>query len=94
MPVTIMVLPAPVSPVTTVSPGCGSTTASLMPPPTWALSYVSGFDTVEQLLAAERSISPILPDITPGAGLQGLSFPGSDDYFRTLGDQKPPEITL
>ncbi len=51
-------------------------------------------DTVEQLLAAERSISPILPDITPGAGLQGLSFPGSDDYFRTLGDQKPPEITL
>ena len=64
-------------------------------PPTWAqLSYVSGFDTVEQLLAAERSISPILPDITPGAGLQGLSFPGSDDYFRTLGDQKPPEITL
>src|SRR4051794_32432446 len=31
-PVTIMVLPAPVSPVTTVSPGCGATTASLMTP--------------------------------------------------------------
>ena len=29
-----------------------------------------------------------------GAGLAGLGFPGSDEYFRTLGDQQPPEITL
>ncbi|GAB85875.1 NUDIX domain-containing protein [Gordonia rubripertincta] len=64
-------------------------------PPTWAqLHYVSGFPSVEELLAAERSIECILPNTTPGAGLAGLGFPGSDEYFRTLGDQTPPEITL
>ncbi|MBD0859837.1 NUDIX domain-containing protein [Gordonia sp. zg691] len=64
-------------------------------PPTWSqLNYVSGFATIDELLAAERAIEPVLPDVTPGAGLAGLGFPGSDEYFRTLGDQTPPEITL
>ncbi|WP_439029447.1 NUDIX hydrolase [Gordonia terrae] len=64
-------------------------------PPTWSqLHYVAGFATVDELLADERVIEPILPNVTPGAGLAGLGFPNSDEYFRTLGDQKPPEITL
>nr|WP_064570657.1 NUDIX domain-containing protein [Gordonia sp. LAM0048] len=64
-------------------------------PPTWSqLNYVSGFSTIDELLGADRVIEPILPDVTPGAGLAGLGFPGSDEYFRTLGDQQPPEITL
>lgn len=64
-------------------------------PPTWSqLNYVSQFSTIDELLDAERVIEPILPNVTPGAGLAGLGFPGSDEYFRTLGDQQPPEITL
>lgn len=64
-------------------------------PPTWSqLNYVSGFSTIEELLDADRVIEPILPNVTPGAGLAGLGFPNSDEYFRTLGDQEPPEITL
>ncbi|MET9199888.1 NUDIX hydrolase [Gordonia sp. NPDC003585] len=64
-------------------------------PPTWAqLTHIAEFTTVEELLAAEPAIEPIQPDVKPGAGLAGLSFPGSDRYFAALGDQKVPDIKL
>ncbi|MDL9944067.1 NUDIX domain-containing protein [Gordonia sp. ABSL11-1] len=64
-------------------------------PPTWAqLTAIAEYDSVADLLAATHEIEPIQPSITPGAGLSGLSFAGSDRYFATLGEQKAPDITL
>lgn len=64
-------------------------------PPTWAqLTEVARFATVDELLAAQRTIEAIEPSVSAGKGLAGLAFQRSDDYFAGLGEQLPPEITL
>ncbi len=64
-------------------------------PPTWSqLTEVARFDTVDELLAAERTIEAIEPEVSAGHGLSGLSFSGSDAYMATLADQPIPDITL
>lgn len=62
-------------------------------PPTWAqLTYLAGFATVDDVLAATPAIEPIEPDHTPGVGIAGLSFPGSDRYLAVLAKLGAPDI--
>ncbi|MFW0792614.1 NUDIX hydrolase [Gordonia sp. CPCC 205515] len=62
-------------------------------PPTWSvLTYLAGFDSVADVLAAEVSITPIEPDHTPGLGIAGLSFPGSDRFLAVLDKLGAPDI--
>lgn len=56
-------------------------------PPTWTqLRDIARFDTVAQLLAAERTITPIEPVVSDGRGILGLGFRDSQDYFAALSD--------
>lgn len=62
-------------------------------PPTWAqLTHLAGFGTVAEALAAPVAIAPIEPDHTPGLGLAGLSFPGSDRYLAVMDTLGAPDI--
>ena len=64
-------------------------------PPTWAqLTEVARYSTVADLLAAEREIEAIEPDVSAGEGLAGLTITHSDDYFASLGTHTPPDLTL
>ncbi|GAB91103.1 NUDIX hydrolase [Gordonia rhizosphera] len=63
-------------------------------PPTWAqLHYLAGFDTVADVLAAEPVIEPIEPSVTPGAGMAGLKFAGSERYFAVAADREVPGLS-
>ncbi|AZG48793.1 NUDIX hydrolase [Gordonia insulae] len=63
-------------------------------PPTWAqLTHLADFASVADLLAAERTVEPIEPSVTPGAGLAGLKFAGSDRYFAVAGDREVPGLS-
>lgn len=56
-------------------------------PPTWTqLRDIARFDSVADLVAAPRTITPIEPVVSDGAGILGLGFADSDDYFAALGD--------
>ncbi|GEE03646.1 NUDIX hydrolase [Gordonia spumicola] len=56
-------------------------------PPTWTqLKYIAGFDTVADLIAAPRTITPIQPSVSDGEGILGLGFADSDSYLAALGD--------
>lgn len=56
-------------------------------PPTWSqLREIARFETVAQLAAAPRSITTIEPTVSDGAGILGLGFDSSDDYFAALAD--------
>ncbi|MEE3852701.1 NUDIX hydrolase [Gordonia sp. LSe1-13] len=63
-------------------------------PPTWAqLNHLADFDTVAAALAAERHVEAIEPSVTPGAGLAGLKFDGSDRYFSVIADREVPGLS-
>ncbi|MGC5256633.1 NUDIX hydrolase [Gordonia sp. DT218] len=63
-------------------------------PPTWAqLNHLAEFSSVAELLAADRVIEPIEPSVTPGAGLAGLKFAGSDRYFAVAADREVPGLS-
>lgn len=56
-------------------------------PPTWTqLRDIAGYDTVAELVAAPRTITPIEPVVSDGAGILGLGFADSGDYFAALTD--------
>ncbi|GAC56182.1 hypothetical protein GOHSU_04_00510 [Gordonia hirsuta DSM 44140 = NBRC 16056] len=56
-------------------------------PPTWTqLRDIARFGSVADLLAAPREITPIEPVVSDGAGILGLGFDDSQDYFDALSD--------
>ncbi|WP_245569693.1 NUDIX hydrolase [Gordonia shandongensis] len=61
--------------------------AHFLLPPTWSqLRDVAGFETVADLFGAQRTITPIQPDIADDAGLAGLRFADSAEYLSALAD--------
>ena len=55
---------------------------SMLLPPTWTqLHHLSAFDDVASALAAERSISPIQPEVLEHEGGFRVGFDGSDEYW-------------
>ncbi|MGV9710470.1 NUDIX hydrolase [Gordonia sp. NPDC003424] len=63
-------------------------------PPTWAqLTHLAQFAHVADLLAAEPDIEPIEPSVTPGAGMAGLKFEGSERYFAVAADREVPGLS-
>ena len=63
-------------------------------PPTWSqLDEISRHRTVAELMAVTRSITPIEPEVSVGAGLRGLFFPDAERYFAGLGEHAIPDIT-
>ncbi|NMO01963.1 NUDIX domain-containing protein [Gordonia sp. TBRC 11910] len=57
-------------------------------PPTWSqLRDISRFETVADLLAAQRVIEPIEPAVPSDGSFSGLGFAGSADYFATLSEE-------
>ncbi|GAA1480934.1 NUDIX domain-containing protein [Gordonia sinesedis] len=66
-------------------------------PPTWSqLTDLAGFETVDAVLAATRTIEPIEPvvasDAATGAAFTGLRFPRATEYFAGLGNQQAPDL--
>ncbi|ADG79511.1 NUDIX hydrolase OS=Tsukamurella paurometabola (strain ATCC 8368 / DSM / CCUG 35730 / CIP 100753/ JCM 10117 / KCTC 9821 / NBRC 16120 / NCIMB 702349 / NCTC 13040) OX=521096 GN=Tpau_2913 PE=4 SV=1 [Tsukamurella paurometabola] len=54
-------------------------------PPTWSqLRSVAAYGTVAELLAAERTIEPVQPDLPPGGGIETLSFGDAAEYFASM----------
>ncbi|MXP20880.1 NUDIX domain-containing protein [Gordonia sp. HNM0687] len=63
-------------------------------PPTWAqLTHLREFDSVADILAAERRVEAIEPSVEPGAGLAGLTFAGSDRYFAVAAEREVPGLS-
>ncbi|WP_167479686.1 NUDIX hydrolase [Nocardia arthritidis] len=58
-------------------------------PPTWsALVALSEFASTADILAAEREIAPIMPELVGANGQQRLRFPNDERYFADLPDVK------
>ncbi|WP_067544505.1 NUDIX hydrolase [Nocardia crassostreae] len=56
-------------------------------PPTWTqLVGLADFASTAEILAATRSIDPIMPVYDPTAGKAALAFPHADRYFADLPD--------
>ncbi|MFI7190987.1 NUDIX hydrolase [Nocardia nova] len=56
-------------------------------PPTWTqLSSIAEFASTTEILAAERSISPIMPVFEPVDGQPMLQFPNNHRYFADMPD--------
>ena len=59
-------------------------------PPTWSqLRAVAAAATVDELLAAERVIEPIQPDLPAGGGIESLTFGDAADYFASMPSNVP-----
>ncbi|WP_448221562.1 NUDIX hydrolase [Gordonia iterans] len=62
-------------------------------PPTWTqLREIARFGTVAELMGASRIISPIEPRVSDGAGILGLGFDDSADYFAALSDGRLDQL--
>lgn len=63
-------------------------------PPTWSqLRAVAQSGTVADLLATERTITPIQPDLPPGGGIESLTFGDAAEYFASMPANIPrPEL--
>ncbi|GAB2547380.1 hypothetical protein GCM10027167_61200 [Nocardia heshunensis] len=56
-------------------------------PPTWTqLAALNEFASTAEILAAERTISPIMPIYDPSGNGPALAFPNADRYFAELPD--------
>ena len=62
-------------------------------PPTWTqLRDIVRFDSVADLVAAPRAITPIEPVVSDGRGILGLGFSDADDYFAALNDGRLDQL--
>lgn len=62
-------------------------------PPTWTqLRDIARFTTVADLLAADRTITPIEPVVSDGRGILGLGFRDSQAYFAALTDGRLDQL--
>ena len=66
---------------------------SMLLPPTWTqLRHLAEFADVASALAAERSISPVQPEIVDHGGALRVRFDGSDEYWSDYEAGRPPAV--